>query len=98
MTTFLLSLSTRSAGFSTIQINHLTNGSIIVLTILMFIGAGPVSTGGGVRTTTIAILVLAIFNKILGRPTVRVFKRRIPDETVKMSSIVFCISAFLTFA
>ncbi|AIA29527.1 potassium transporter KtrB [Mycoplasmopsis californica] len=95
---FFLSLSTRSAGFSTIQINHLTNGSIIVLTILMFIGAGPVSTGGGVRTTTIAILVLAIFNKILGRPTVRVFKRRIPDETVKMSSIVFCISAFLTFA
>ncbi|WP_245595523.1 TrkH family potassium uptake protein [Mycoplasma simbae] len=94
---FFLSISTRSAGFSTINIEHLSNGSIIMMAILMFIGAGPVSTGGGIRTTTIAILVMAIINKITGRSSVRAFKRRIPDDTVKMSSIIFSISVLLVF-
>ncbi|MCS4537147.1 TrkH family potassium uptake protein [Mycoplasma sp. CSL7475-4] len=95
---FFLSLSTRSAGFSTINLAQLSTGSIIVLSILMFIGAGPVSTGGGIRTTTIAILIMSMISKILGRPSVRSFKRRIDDSTVKMSSIVFSISVFLVIS
>lgn len=61
----------------------------------MFIGAAPASTGGGIRTTTMAILFLSLFSKIMGRPSVRAFRRRIDDETVRMSSIVFSISIFL---
>ncbi|MBU4689715.1 TrkH family potassium uptake protein [Mycoplasma zalophidermidis] len=92
-----LTLSTRSAGFSTINIQHLTMSSVVMMSILMFIGAGPVSTGGGIRTTTIAILILALASKISGRPSVRAFRRRVDDDTVKMSFIIFSISVFLVF-
>ncbi|MGV2393018.1 UNVERIFIED_CONTAM: hypothetical protein O8I53_08660 [Campylobacter lari] len=61
----------------------------------MFIGASPTSTGGGIRTTTFAVLILTIFSKIFGRPNVRVFKRRIDDDTVRMSTIVSTISLIL---
>ncbi|ADN69024.1 TrkH family potassium uptake protein [Mycoplasmopsis fermentans] len=87
--------STRSAGFSTINFSKLTSTSLIICSILMFIGAAPASTGGGIRTTTMAILFLSLFSKIMGRPSVRAFRRRIDDETVRMSSIVFSISIFL---
>ncbi|UUD34723.1 potassium-transporting ATPase subunit KdpA [Mycoplasmopsis caviae] len=87
--------STRSAGFSTIDFSKLSSTSLVICSILMFIGAAPASTGGGIRTTTMAILFLSLLSKIMGRPTVRAFRRRIEDETVKMSSIVFSISIFL---
>ncbi|KUH47300.1 TrkH family potassium uptake protein [Mycoplasmopsis meleagridis] len=81
--------STRSAGFATIPINHLSDSSLVVLSILMFIGAGPSSTGGGIRTTTFAIITISIFSRILGRPSVRAFHRKIDNNIVKNSYTVF---------
>ncbi|VEU60913.1 Ktr system potassium uptake protein B [Mycoplasmopsis bovigenitalium] len=92
-----LTLSTRSAGYSSINLQTLSPASILVMTILMFIGAGPVSTGGGIRTTTLAILFLSLCSRVAGRHSVRAFKRKISDETVKMSSIIFSISLLLIF-
>ncbi|QSB07272.1 TrkH family potassium uptake protein [Mycoplasma tauri] len=92
---FFMVMSTRSAGFSTIELNHMTEPSIWVLGILSFIGAAPASTGGGIRTTTCGILFLSIIAKSFGRPSVRAFKRRIDDETVKMSSVVATIAIIL---
>lgn len=94
---FFTACSTRSAGFATINMHHLSNGSLIILSILMFIGAAPASTGGGIRTTTLAVLFLSMISKIFGRQSVRAFRRRIDDETVKMSGIVFSISIVLIF-
>ncbi|WP_027120612.1 TrkH family potassium uptake protein [Mycoplasmopsis lipofaciens] len=87
--------STRSAGFATINMADLTHGSIMTNIILMFIGAAPASTGGGIRTTTFAILILSIISKMIGKPSVRSFKRKIEDQTVRMSAIVFSISLFI---
>ncbi|WP_338822325.1 potassium transporter TrkG [Mycoplasmopsis felifaucium] len=92
---FFTTLSTRSAGFSLFNLYDLSQPSIWVLTLLMFIGAAPASTGGGIRTTTTGILFLSIFSKIFNRPNVRAFKRRIDDDTVKMSAIVATISIFI---
>lgn len=92
---FFLSISTRSAGFSTVDLGHISTGSIATMTILMFIGAGPVSTGGGIRTTTIAILIMSIIARIKGQDSVRAFRRRVDEKTVKMSSIIFTTSTLL---
>ncbi|WP_429984739.1 potassium transporter TrkG, partial [Mycoplasmopsis bovis] len=62
---------------------------------LMFIGAAPASTGGGIRTTTFAILFLLIISQVFGRPNVRAFKRQVDSDTVKMSTSVSPISVVL---
>ncbi|QSF13994.1 TrkH family potassium uptake protein [Mycoplasma sp. Mirounga ES2805-ORL] len=87
--------SSRSAGFATIPMNNLSGGSIFILTALMFIGAAPASTGGGIRTTTFGILIISIFSKMIGHPSVRAFKRKVDDEIVKMSALVFIISIII---
>ncbi|MCD4651704.1 MAG: TrkH family potassium uptake protein [Candidatus Cloacimonetes bacterium] len=76
------SVTARTAGFNTINNGALTSSSVLLCMILMFIGASPGSTGGGVKTTTFAILVLAVWSIIKGSgKEITVFKRRISDET-----------------
>lgn len=85
------SLSTRSAGFATVNMRDFTRSSFFVLLIMMVIGAAPSSTGGGIRTTTFAIVYLTIVSVILNRSKVRIFKRSINPETVFMAGQVFII-------
>ncbi|AUB31178.1 TrkH family potassium uptake protein [Spiroplasma floricola] len=87
--------STRNAGFATVDVNNFTAGSKFILSIWMFIGAAPSSTAGGIRTTTFAICILAIFSIIRNKKSVEAFKRKIPDETVKRSFAVVFISFFI---
>lgn len=61
---FFQSMSTRTAGFNTMSIGGLTNQSALVFIVLMFIGASPGSTGGGIKTTTISIIFLGLLNII----------------------------------
>ena len=58
---FFHSVSARTAGFSTYPLKAFSNAGLLVLTALMFIGASPASTGGGIKTTTAAIIVLGIY-------------------------------------
>lgn len=88
-------LSTRSSGFATTDFNHFTSANTIIYSIFMFIGAAPASTGGGIRTTTFAIIILSVFTKIIGLPNIRIFKRSIPNETIYRSTQVFVISILL---
>ncbi len=100
------SVTARTCGFNTIDIGALTNESILVLLILMFIGASPGSTGGGVKTTSAAVLFLLLWNRLKGNTHVNVFNRTIPEETVtKTISIIFAsafsivlITSFLLFS
>ncbi|AGR41825.1 TrkH family potassium uptake protein [Spiroplasma diminutum] len=87
--------STRNAGFATVDVNSFTAGSKYLLSIWMFIGAAPSSTAGGIRTTTFAICVLAIFSIMRNKKSVEAFKRKIPDETVKRAFAVVFISFFI---
>lgn len=91
---FFQSVTARTCGFNTVEIGSLTNDSILILLILMFIGASPGSTGGGIKTTSSAILFLFIWNRLKGNEQVNIFNRTIPAETItKTISIIFA-SAF----
>jgi len=87
--------STRNAGFSSININDFSSGSKTVMGILMFIGSAPSSTAGGIRTTTLAIIILGIVSIARGRARVSAFKKTVPEETVKRAFGVFFLSAVL---
>jgi len=94
LASFFQSITPRTAGFNTVDIGSLTNSTILVIIILMFIGASPGSTGGGIKTTSFTLLLLLIFNRIRGNENVNIANRTIPQETIeKTVSIVFA-SAF----
>ncbi|PJC72699.1 MAG: hypothetical protein CO013_08510 [Syntrophobacterales bacterium CG_4_8_14_3_um_filter_58_8] len=71
------SITPRTAGFNTVDIGRLTNPTVLVMIILMFIGASPGSTGGGIKTTSFALLPLMIWNRMQGQYHVKVFNRQI---------------------
>ena len=97
MAIFFNTFSTRNAGFATINLKQLSEPTIILYVVMMFIGSAPSSTAGGIRTTTIALIILSIWSKIRGTPSVRVFNRKIPKETTNTAQIVFSISIFIIF-
>lgn len=76
------SVTARTAGFNTVDINQLTNGSLSLLLLLMFIGASPGGTGGGIKTTTFVILVALVAARLRGRPDAEIAERRIPGDLV----------------
>ena len=88
------SITPRTAGFNTVDIGQLTNPTILIMIILMFIGASPGSTGGGIKTTSFTILLLMIWNRMKGRYHVNVFNRRIPREIVGRTIAIIFASAF----
>lgn len=88
------SITARTAGFSTVDIAHLTNATLLVLMALMFIGASPGSTGGGIKTTSLTLLLLIIWNRFRGREDVNVFNRTMPKEVLTRTVAIIFASAF----
>ena len=88
-----ISFSTRSAGYSTIANDLYTDQTKTVILVMMFIGASPSSTAGGIRTTTLAVMLIAIWSKLRGYKTVRIFKRTIPKNTVNDAFIITIMMA-----
>ena len=72
----------RTAGANTLNIPDLTQPTLFLIIILMFIGASSGSTGGGIKTTTLATLLGAVWSQIKGKEDVVFFKRRIPYDTI----------------
>jgi len=85
---FFMAVSARTAGFSTIPMEGLSNSSSMVMVFLMFIGANPGSTGGGVKTTTVFVIFIAMASMVTGRKPVA-FRRRIPQESITKALTVF---------
>jgi len=81
----------RTAGFDTFPINQLSGLTLLLIIILMFIGASPGGTGGGIKTTTAFVLLVGIYSFLRGERNVNVFKRRIEQEVVFKSFIIFFI-------
>ncbi len=79
---FFLSVTTRTAGFNTTPMDQLSNPTILIISILMIIGASPGSTGGGIKTTTLAILNAILFSRARNRPRVEIEERSIPPDLV----------------
>ncbi len=91
------SITTRTAGFNTIPINSLLIPTSFVFILLMFIGASPGGTGGGIKTTTAFISFLAIYDYIRGRKKIEIFKRQIPDEIIHRVYLKIAFSLGLLF-
>jgi trk system potassium uptake protein TrkH len=89
---FFQSVTTRTAGFQTINLNALHPHSVYMMLLLMFIGASPGSTGGGVKTTTFAVLLQSVTATLKGKYNVEFFERRVPAQTVVKSIAIFIIS------
>ncbi|MGE3610880.1 MAG: TrkH family potassium uptake protein [Bacteriovoracaceae bacterium] len=92
---FFQSVTTRTAGFNTLNLNALHPHCIYMMILLMFIGASPGSTGGGVKTTTFAVLLQSITATLRGKFDVEFFERKIPAATVVKSIAIFIISLIL---
>lgn len=82
---FFLSAMTRSGGFSVVDIGELHGSSLVVGSMLMFVGGGSASTAGGIKVTTLAVLALAVFSEAKGRPAVHAFGRRIPSDVQRVA-------------
>ncbi len=89
------SVTLRTAGFNTIDLSVMRESSIFLMIIIMFIGASPASTGGGVKTTTIATLVLTVKSFIFGKQDIEMCGRRISESTIKKSLGIFFIGITL---
>ncbi|RUS46159.1 Trk family potassium uptake protein [Cohnella sp. AR92] len=79
---FLHSMTPRSAGISTIDVSSLRQATQFLLVILMFIGVSPGSTGGGIKTTTFAVLIVSVIAVIRGREDVVLLRYRLERERV----------------
>ncbi|MGD0625880.1 MAG: TrkH family potassium uptake protein [Thermodesulfobacteriota bacterium] len=91
---FFQSITPRTCGFNTVDIGLLANETILIMILLMFIGASPGSTGGGVKTTSAALLSLLIWNRLKGNDEVNVFRRTIPKEIITRTISIIFASAF----
>lgn len=91
------SVTLRTAGFAAIPQKGLTDASVLVGMLLMFIGGSPVGTAGGIKTTTAAALLIAAWSFARGKRNTSVFRRSLPADTVKKSLTVFLISVFVIF-
>lgn len=93
-----LSVTSRTAGFNALPMDVISNAGIMFLIILMWIGASPGSTGGGVKTSTVAVAIITLFNYIRGKERIEVFKREISPENSKQALMVITSSLlFLGF-
>lgn len=92
------SVTTRTAGFVTIPQKGLTTPSLIVTLFLMFTGGSPVGTAGGVKTTTLAVILLVVIATIRGREDIICYKRRISNKTARKALSVVLISFLASVA
>lgn len=99
------SVTTRTAGFATIPQEDFTNASAFVSLLLMFIGGSPVGTAGGVKTVTIAVMIVSAFATMKNKAEVEFFHRTISKQAVgkavavvSMAFIILCASTLLLAA
>lgn len=90
------SITTRTAGFATIPQEGLTDATSLVCLLLMFIGGSPVGTAGGIKTTTMALLVITALSVARGKEESTVFKRTIPRDTLRKALAVMVFSVMVT--
>ncbi|CDQ19964.1 potassium uptake protein, TrkH family [Halobacillus karajensis] len=91
------SVTTRSGGLATLDINQFTEQTQLFMSSLMFIGASPSSVGGGIRTTTFALVVIFVLTFARGGQNIRIFRREIHPEDLNKAVVVTMVALFLCF-
>jgi trk system potassium uptake protein TrkH len=88
LTSLFQSVTTRTAGFNTVEIGRLSPPTLFFLTILMFIGGSPGSAAGGVKTTTFGVLVLIMLTRFRGHRNVDAFRRTLTRGTLASTTAI----------
>lgn len=95
---YFQSVTLRTAGFSSVPIGGLRGATVFICCILMFIGASPGSTGGGIKTTTFGVMLFHVFGIAKRKDNVEVFNRRIDWEILNRAMAIFVIAlAYVCF-
>lgn len=89
------SVTTRTAGFCSVPQEGLRRCTVIVCSVLMFIGGSPSGTAGGIKTTTFTVLVVSLISALSERNSTEIFKRTVNAETVRKATSVFSLSFFV---
>jgi len=91
---WFLSTTARTAGFNTVDVARLAFPTKFLTIVLMFIGASPGSTGGGIKTVTFAVILCGVWAALRGRPRTGAYRRVLPPETVlrAMAILAVCVA------
>ena len=95
LSSFFQSVTTRTAGFNTQDLNNLNDNGKMIMILLMLIGGAPGSTAGGMKITTIIVLVASAFSTFRDRDTTSLFRRTIKNEIIKKAAALFFMYSFL---
>lgn len=95
LVSFFSSVTSRTAGFNTVDMAGLSNGGRLLVCVLMFIGGSPGSTSGGIKTVTVVVLMVYVWSNIRGSGKCNIFRRRLDEDAVNKASNVLCISLVL---
>ncbi|NMW85568.1 Trk family potassium uptake protein [Peptoniphilus sp. AGMB00490] len=95
LSSFFMSVTARTAGFNSIDISKMQESSLIVTIMLMFIGASPASTGGGIKTTTFGVLLFSTISFLRGNKETEIFHKTISHESLIKSLCIFTLSSTL---
>lgn len=92
LASFFQSVTTRTAGFNTIPMGSLNSSTIFFFCLIMFIGASPGSTGGGIKTTTLGVIMFYVIGIVRGKENIDIFNRRIGWEILNKALAILVIS------
>ena len=81
-------VTTRTAGFNTVPLSELTNATLFIMTVLMLIGANSCSTGGGMKVSTVSVLIMQLIAELRGKPNATLFRSRIAPSVVTQAIII----------
>ncbi|HPY95708.1 MAG TPA: TrkH family potassium uptake protein [Candidatus Cloacimonadota bacterium] len=98
LASYFQSVTARTAGFSTIDFANINDATVLLTVILMYIGASPGSTGGGIKTTTFAIIVLSVISVIRGNRDLVIFNRHISETTLLKAMALIALSLFFVLS
>lgn len=91
------SVTPRTAGFNTVDLNAMTSSSKAIMILLMLVGGSPSSTAGGMKTTTLAVLTLNALSTFKKKENAEIFDRRIDNSVIKNAATVFAMYCSLFF-
>ncbi|KGP92119.1 ATP synthase [Pontibacillus chungwhensis BH030062] len=91
------SVTTRSAGLTTMDVNMFTEQTHIFMSVLMIIGASPSSVGGGIRTTSFALVIIFLLTYARGQQRIRIFRREVHDDDLIKAVVVTMFASISVF-
>jgi potassium uptake TrkH family protein len=104
LASFFQGVMPRTAGFNTVPNGEMEDETLLVTDMLMFVGAGSASTGGGIKVGTFVLLLLMVLAEIRGDPNVSAFRRRVPEHVqrqalavtfIALNAVVICALALM---